>query len=472
MSTCFPAISRRQIPASVLYLWQALNVQRPAYVVGGAPRDLVMGRIPTDWDLASPLLPNALMALGARLNLRVIPTGISWGTVTFHCGNQAIEVTTFRREGFYRDHRHPTHVQFSTQLAQDLGRRDFTMNAMALRLDGGLIDPHRGLADLQAHRIATVGDPVERFAEDPLRMLRAARFTGMMDQDRTFTLAPVTEQALTARLADLHHVSAERQRDELMKALGQPAILNALVTLYRTGILTTLWPEWEAANGFDQRNPHHTVYPWLHDHLIQTAAIGSTPELRLAGLLHDIGKPRCCTEDSAGIRHFYQHASVGADMAEAMLTRLKFDRATIRRTTTLIAEHMFPWDTAGPKALARLVRRYDPQMIWDLLELRRMDLAGRGAPWPQEHLVRQTVGTLIAQHQETPWRLALSGHDIMKIRAIEPGPLVRAYIDALTRWVEDHPDQNTRDALSTHLATLDESVINPHIAAGPDPHRR
>lgn len=441
------------MPDAIRRVFEGLNHSAPTYVAGGAVRDLARGARVHDWDLATALRPQEVLNWGRRAGYRVVPTGLDFGTVTIVTDAGSVEVTTFRRDGRYRDNRHPETVSFATTIEEDLSRRDFTINAMAVAQDGTLLDPFGGARDLAVGRIAAVGSAEARFAEDPLRMLRAVRFVGLEGPNGTpFALAPETAEAIHHQKPLAAGVSAERQRTELMTLLSQPHPGAALDALTRTGLLGIIWPEWVAAQGFDQRNPHHP-YP-VDEHLLRTATAGPTPFLRLVGLLHDIAKPSCFWSGPDGVGHFYGHDRVGAHYARHMLTRMRFDKRAVDHAAALIEHHLFPWDRASDKTIRRQLRQLGIGLVRDLLDLRSMDVIGAGRRWEVEEDVRRRVQWLIEDQEAGRFKLALNGRDIMQITGLSPGPAVGQLLTILEEWVDEDPGRNTPATLRCRVAAL------------------
>ena len=281
------------------------------YLVGGCVRDLLRGAEPDDYDMTSDARPEEVMALfGADAH----PTGLMHGTVTLVRGGFAVEHTTERCDGAYRDSRHPESVRFTGSIEEDLARRDFTVNAIALSADGRLVDPFGGQADLRAGVLRCVGDPARRFGEDALRILRLLRFASVLG----FSVEENTARAARERRDGLRAIAHERVCAELNKLLcGEHA---AAVLLEYPDILGVVLPEILPCVGFDQRNPHHCYDVWEHT----ARAVGAAPPtrvLRWTMLLHDLGKPKCFTQDANGIGHFYGHTAVSAEMAEEIMAR-------------------------------------------------------------------------------------------------------------------------------------------------------
>ena len=275
-----------------------------AYAVGGCVRDLLRGAVPHDWDVTTSARPEEVMALFPG---RCIPTGLPHGTVTVRENHQSIEVTTFRADGPYDDGRHPRSVTFSTRIEDDLARRDFTVNAMALDRRGTLVDVFGGREDLARGVIRCVGEPDRRFGEDALRVMRALRFAACFG----FSIGEETARSLRRSAPGLRRIAAERLREEMTKLLcGDGA---AAVLLTYPEVIGVFLPEILPSVGFEQHNPHHCYTVW--EHLVRSAAaVPPEPVLRWAMLLHDIGKPACFTRDAAGVGHFYDHAEKSAQM--------------------------------------------------------------------------------------------------------------------------------------------------------------
>ena len=307
-----------------------------AYYVGGCVRDRLLGRRVHDWDITTSALPQQVISLFSHC----IPTGIRHGTVTVLLDGAQAEVTTFRAEGAYLDGRHPSEVRFVPRLEEDLSRRDFTVNAMAMDLSGRVTDLFGGQQDLRAGILRCVGDAEARFREDALRMLRGLRFASRFG----FSIAPETAAAIHALRGRLEAVSRERLRKELSGLLtgrGAARILTAF-----SDVACVLIPELADCIGFVQYNPHHTMDVWQHTlHVLDN--IEPEEPMRLAALLHDIAKPEVFYFDKNLIGHFPGHAVAGAAMAETILKRLRYDAATVREVTELVRGHMLLLPASG-----------------------------------------------------------------------------------------------------------------------------
>jgi tRNA nucleotidyltransferase (CCA-adding enzyme) len=414
-------------------------------VVGGSLRDILRGERPQDWDLATSALPQELM----RLFRRVVPTGIEHGTVTVLWEDQAYEVTTLRGEGAYSDSRRPDQVFFVKDIDDDLARRDFTVNAVAYDpLDDRLIDPFGGLEDLAQRRLRTVGRAEERFAEDGLRVLRAARFAATLG----FDLEPATLAAIPTALPAFERVSKERVRDEWLKTMraGKPS--RAFEVMRQSGILAVSCPELLEQVGCEQ-NKYHAYDVWNHSMACLDAS-EPEPMQRMAALLHDLGKPR--TRELSDKTHdftFYHHESVGADMAEQWLRTYRFSNDERKHIVHLVRQHLICYSSEwSDAAVRRFVRRVGLEQVDALLALGRADVLAKGRPVDAELVLLDELHTRIrasvARGEAFSARdLTVSGHDIMQRLAVRPGPLIGKVLERLVERVLEEPGLNQRDTL-------------------------
>ncbi|MDR3729017.1 MAG: HD domain-containing protein, partial [Oscillospiraceae bacterium] len=300
-----------------------------AFCVGGCVRDCLLGRVPEDWDVTTSALPEQTMALFGQ---QAVPTGLRHGTVTVVSGGKGVEVTTFRVDGAYGDNRHPDSVTFTRSLPEDLARRDFTVNAMAMDLRGRIQDPWGGQADLERRCLRCVGEPERRFREDALRVMRGLRFSAVLG----FDLEEETAAALVRCRELLGHIAVERLREELVKLLCGPQAAQVLRRWPQ--VVEVILPEIGPLVGFDQHNRHHCYDVWEHTlHVLD--AVEPVPVLRCAALFHDMGKPECFALDEAGGGHFMGHPVVSRRIAEAIMTRLRFDNATREQIALLVEWH-------------------------------------------------------------------------------------------------------------------------------------
>ncbi|MCD8144721.1 MAG: HD domain-containing protein [Oscillospiraceae bacterium] len=355
-------------PATQTILHRLHSAGHEAYAVGGCVRDALRGGTPHDWDICTSASPAEIHRCFP--DLRTVDTGAAHGTVTVILEGAPYEVTTFRRDGHYADHRRPDEVQFVRSLEEDLARRDFTINAMAVGSDGVIRDFHGGQTDLAQGIIRCVGNPVARFQEDALRILRALRFAAVLD----FTLEPATAQAACEQKALLQFVSAERIYAELNRLLVGPGAARVLRDY--TEIIGVVLPEILPCVGFQQHNPCHYEDVWSHT---LTAFAQSQPDrlVRWALLLHDLGKPETFTMDENGIGHFKEHPIHSRQLAEDIFQRLHADRDTRTRVCRLVLYHD-AWPPGTPAGILRWQREFGLDDLRRLAEVRRCD----GPPTP------------------------------------------------------------------------------------------
>lgn len=414
-----------------------------AVIAGGAVRDLVRRVTPEDFDIATSATPEEV----SRVFRRVIPTGIRHGTVTVLLSGQQLEVTTFRSEGAYSDRRHPDSVQFVRSLNEDLKRRDFTMNGMALDpVSGRFHDPFSGEQDIQAKTIRAIGAPQERFSEDALRVLRAIRFATQLG----FHIEQETLAAVGALAGTLNAVSHERVRDELNKILLSPAPSIGFRIMRDTGILDAILPELAAGVDVEQRG-EHLFDVFEHSLVACDRAPADKLEVRLAALLHDIGKPAALAHDTDGTRTFHGHEKISRDQAESLMRRLKYPNKVIQNVVHLIAHHMFNYtEQWSDAAVRRFLTRVGTDSIEDLFALRKADSEAQKATVSDERALNafrlRIADVLSRDHALTRKDLAVSGNDLVEV-GIPKGPAMGTVLDHLFETVLDDPAQNTREQL-------------------------
>ncbi|MFP4637245.1 MAG: CCA tRNA nucleotidyltransferase [Spirochaetaceae bacterium] len=414
------------------------------FLVGGALRNLAARRRPTDFDIATDARPEEVQALFRR----VIPTGIRHGTVTVLYRGRQFEVTTFRTESTYSDARRPDSVSFSTSIEEDLARRDFTINAMALDLiSRDFRDPYDGLGDLKKGIIRAVGDPTERFREDGLRVIRAVRFATQLE----FEIEEATRHAIRSALPSLGKVSAERIRDELVKMLEAPHPAAGLLTLYETGILGLVMPELARGAEIPQGDGIHDN---VLTHSVHAAAGAPADrlEIRLAALLHDVGKVETYEEDESGMR-FHGHDVASAERAREILGRLRFSNAVVDRVSHLIRHHMFDYDPGSwtDATVRRFLARVGADYLDELILLRRADSYGKaGRPVNDRRLAeleRHAARVLAEDSALSIHDLAVNGHILNEEAGIPKGPEMGRTLEFLLETVLQDPTQNTRRKL-------------------------
>jgi putative nucleotidyltransferase with HDIG domain len=422
---------------------------KQAFLVGGAVRDMLRGERAKDWDLATDAAPGEVCELFRARRCMVIPTGIKHGTVTVHFKGHPVEITTFRSEADYRDGRHPESITVAASIEEDLSRRDFTMNAIALELPSGrIVDPFDGSADIKRRLIRCVRDPLERLSEDGLRSLRALRFAAQLG----FTLDPALTEAIPRTLAISAKVSMERQRDELDKILASPRPSISFRLMERTGLLALILPELMACRGIEQKGFHRFD---VLDHsllALDFAADEQRPHtVRLAALLHDIGKPQTRARGENGVWTFYQHEKASAELSGALLARLRYSNLVIAAVTHLIAEHMFHYEEWWTDAaVRRFIIRAGEDNLDNLYALRRADaFAHAGVDLPGDFLVPliERVDRLLAGSRFLTLKdLRVSGTDLIAI-GIKPGKRLGLILNELLESVLDDPALNTPETL-------------------------
>jgi tRNA nucleotidyltransferase (CCA-adding enzyme) len=418
---------------------------RRGWIVGGCVRDLLRGQSVSDWDIATDARPAEM----TKLFPRVIPTGIDHGTVTVLIRGVPYEVTTLRGETTYSDGRRPDSVVFVDDIAADLARRDFTMNAIAIDpLAPSLIDPWDGQKDLAARLLRAVGDPMQRFSEDGLRVLRAARFAATLE----CAIEPRTLAAIEPTLGTYRKVSAERVRDEWVKTMKARKPSTAFEVMRTTGILGVTVPEMLDSVGMEQ-NRHHAYDVWTHALACLDACEGDPP-LRIAALLHDIGKPRTrARSEKTNDYTFYNHEKVGAQMAEPILERLRFSNDEKARITSLVANHLVCYsDEWSDAAVRRWIQRVSRDRVEDLYALNRADILGKGRDVTEElkglERLKERVATeLAAKHAISTRDLAVDGKDVMRELAIKPSRRVGEVLEGLLEKVVEDPALNERETL-------------------------
>jgi tRNA nucleotidyltransferase (CCA-adding enzyme) len=441
-----PVVDLAAAPRDVLDLCEHLRSRgKRAWIVGGCVRDLILGRSASDWDVATDARPDELL----KLFPRAIPTGIEHGTVTVVRSGRHYEVTTLRGEGTYTDGRRPDWVEFVDDITRDLARRDFTVNAIAIDpVDGRLIDPFDGRGDLARRVLRAVGDPLARFSEDGLRVLRAARFVATLELE----LDPATEAAIRPTLDTYRKVAHERVRDEWLKTMRARRPSRAFDVMRATGILEVTCPELGEGVGMEQ-NKWHAYDVWRHAMECMDACAGD-PVLRVAALLHDVGKPRTrAWSDKTHDWTFYDHDRVGAEIAAPICERLRFSNEERARVVALVRHHLFHYsDEWTDTAVRRWVRRVGPERVEDLYLLNEADVRAKGRDFEPDLAalagLKAHVARVLAEGAALSTRdLKVNGRDLMKELELKPGPIIGEILDALLDAVTDDPNVNEREAL-------------------------
>lgn len=434
------------VPKDVFVICEKLRTaQKRAWIVGGCVRDSLLGKPVADWDVCTDARPEELM----KLFPRAIPTGLQHGTVTLVMHGHHYEVTTLRGETTYSDGRRPDAVHFVDDITADLARRDFTINAIAVDPWGGeLVDPFDGRTDLDRKIIRAVGKAYERFSEDGLRVLRAARFSATLE----FELDPDTFAAIEPTLGTFKKVSAERVRDEWVKTMKAKRPSRAFEVMRMSGILGVTCPELLEGVGMEQ-NKWHSYDVWKHGMECMDACAGD-PILRIAALLHDVGKPRSrAFSDKTQDWTFYDHDRIGAEIAHPIATRLRFSNDERERIVSLVRHHLFHYDQWSDAAVRRWIKRVGSDRIEDLYRLNEADIRGKGPAFDPSNLanleaLKAHVAKVVAEGAALSTRdLAIDGSVLMKELGLRPGRIIGEILTALLDDVIAEPAMNDREKL-------------------------
>lgn len=450
------------IPEHVSRVTSTLNKAGfEAYLIGGCVRDLCMGITPKDWDITTNATPEQVVPLFEKAvhenNFGMV--AVVDEEEPLDSPYRTIEVTTYRSETTYSNNRHPDSIMYASTLAEDVKRRDFTMNALAYDVTHQeIIDHYNGIEDIRNHRIITVGDAHERFDEDALRILRALRFSAQLK----FNIEEKTEQAIFDHAKNLTSISPERIRDEFVKLIMSDHPMHGLELTLNHGVLEYISPELKEGVGIDQSRNH--VYDvWEHClRALQKTADESWPlYLRLSALFHDVGKPRTRRWDSEQkIYTFYGHEVVGARMVEKWMKRLRFSKELTRRVILLVRYHMFFSDPEQItlSAARRMIRNVGEENIWELMKLRRADRIGMGRPKAAPYRLRK-YEAMIEEALRDPisvQQLKINGDYMIRDMGMKPGPRMGWILHALLDEVLDDPKRNTQEWLIERTRDLDE----------------
>lgn len=447
------------IPKEVLAVAQTLKgAGFKAYLVGGCVRDILLKRQPKDWDVTTDALPEDIQ--------RIFPDSVyenKFGTVGIKTGSEdsklaIVEVTTFRKEGKYEDFRHPLEINFAKNVKDDLGRRDFTVNAIALGVDEemapeNIVDPYNGQGDLETKLIRAVGSPEERFREDALRLMRAVRFAAELG----FQIEPKTMEAIKNSAELLGHIAQERIRDEFVKIIMAPGSGAAwgIVMLEQLGLLKNIVPELREGIAVGQ-NKHHIYTVWDHNlrALDYSAGKGYSFEVRLASLLHDVGKPKTKVGDGPD-SSFHGHEVVGGRITRKIMERLRFSKEISEKVTHLVRHHLFYYNVGEvtEAGVRRFVARVGRENIDDLFKVREADRIGSGVPKAVPYKARhlQFMIEKVKSDPVSPKMLKVNGADIMAVLKIDPSPKVGWILGALLEEVLDDPTKNTKKFLEERI---------------------
>lgn len=434
-----------------------------AYLVGGCVRDILMNKEPKDWDITTNAIPEKIVSLFESNNLKVVYEN-TFGTVSvvfedepLDSSVREIQITPYRIEGSYSDNRHPDSVSFSKDILEDLSRRDFTMNAVALNpINNEIIDPFHGKQAIEKGVITAVGNPVDRFTEDALRIMRAIRFSAQLN----FIVSHETMNAISETKNLLENVSRERIRDEFIKTINSDNPAIAMFHMKQLGILDIILPEITSGIHCEQGGVH--IYD-VFDHLVyalQHAADKKYPfHVKLAALFHDIGKPKTRRPGTKKAYTFYGHEVVGARIAEKIMGRLKFPKSDIDLVTKFVRWHMFFSDTEQItlSAVRRMIQNVGPEHIWDLMKVRECDRVGMKkveAPYRLRKyfaMIEECLRDPISVSQ-----LKVDGNYLMNQLHVKPGPRMGWILHALLEEVLEDPEKNTVEYLSDRVTEFEK----------------
>lgn len=419
------------------------------YAVGGCIRDTLLGKEPDDWDITTNASPTQVKALFKR----TIDTGIQHGTVTVLMDHETYEVTTYRIDGEYEDSRHPKQVIFTANLLEDLKRRDFTINAMAYNDASGIVDAFSGMQDLEDKVIRCVGNPVERFTEDALRMMRAVRFSGQLG----YEIEEKTGQAVSQLAPTLSKISAERICTELTKLMVSPHP-DYLREAYDLGMTKVFLPEFDAAMEVEQNNPHHCYN--VGEHILHSLThVRADKVLRFAMLFHDLGKVHTKTVDEAGVDHFYGHVEKSAEIADKRMKSLRFDNDTREKVVRLIKYHDLKIELT-PKAVRRAVVKIGEDIFPYLLEVKRADFLSQSMYKREEKEAElQQLEELYKKILEEKncisiKMLAVNGSDLIAA-GMRPGKAIGETLHKLLEIVLEEPSLNTKEYLLSQISPME-----------------
>jgi tRNA nucleotidyltransferase (CCA-adding enzyme) len=452
-----------KIPKNVIeILGQLKTVGFEAYIVGGCVRDLLLNKEPKDWDIATNAKPDDVM--------KICPDSFyenEFGTVGVKVKEgeetkEVIEVTTYRIESKYTDKRRPDEIKFAKTLEEDLSRRDFTINALALKISEKekfeIVDLFGGQKDLENKIIRAVGKADERFSEDALRLMRAVRFFSELG----FEIEEKTFSAIKKNAKNLSYISQERIRDELNRIILSDRPAEGIDMLHQTGLLDYVIPELEKGVGVAQ-NRHHIYTIYKHSIMSLKFCPSKKLDVRLATLLHDIAKPQ--TKRGEGpFSTFYNHDHVGAKVAEKILKRLKYPNAIVEKVRLLVDNHMFYYnpDEVGESSVRKLIRKVGLENMKDLIDLRMAERLGSGVPKAKPYKLRhfEYVIEKVSKDAISVKMLKLNGNDLMEVLKMKPGPKIGAILDVLLAEVIEDPKKNEKEYLEKRALELDKEDLS------------
>lgn len=437
---------KEKIPKEVEEIILKLNKEGfEAYIVGGCVRDLLMCRIPNDWDITTSAKPEEVK----KIFPKTYDTGIAHGTVTVILNGAHFEITTYRIEGKYEDYRRPKEVTFTRNLEEDLSRRDFTMNAIVYHPQEGFMDPVEGIKDIKNKMIRCVGEPSKRFEEDALRMLRAIRFSAQLD----FEIEEKTLGAIKGHAALITHISAERIKDELDKML-MASYTDRLILLYETGLLKYILPELDKCFAVEQNHPHHVDNVGIHT-LKSVGLVDKNLNLRWTMLLHDIGKANCKETDEKGIDHFHGHVRESVRLTKDIVKRLKFDKKSSSHIIKLIDWHD-ERIKKDKRAVKEVLSQIGEEAFLDLLKVQLADSRAQNPKYIKEK--EEQLQSLYEVYKEIKENnecflikdLAVNGEDLIRL-GIKEGKEIGELLKQLLELVIENPDQNNKESLLLYV---------------------
>ncbi len=449
------------IPGEIISIYKRLEKSRfEAYLVGGCVRNLLLKKEAKDWDMATIATPEQI--------LKIFPSGFydnQFGTVGIPLKNKTIaEITTYRTEHGYTDRRRPKKVSWGKSIEEDLSRRDFTMNAIAIKVIQSksfkfeIIDPFSGREDIKNKIIKAVGDPKKRFKEDALRLMRAIRFATTL----LFTLEENTWKEIVNDSKLIEEISKERIKDELLRIFESDYPYEGIMLLRNSGLLEYILPELLEGEGISQERPgrHHKTDVFTHNVLSLKFCPSKNPIVRLAALLHDAGKPKVASSDENGLVIFHNHELAGAKIAREICERLKFSKKDREKIVNLIRWHMFTVDEKiTDSAVRRFIRRVGVENVKDMMDLRIGDRLGGGTQIAESWRLKLFKKRVEEQLQPAPFSindLAIDGNDIMEILKIKPGPKIGQILQKLFEEVDEDLTKNKKEYLTKKIKELNE----------------
>lgn len=458
------------IPKEILAIFQKLKKTNfEVYFVGGCVRDIILKKEVKDWDFATDATPEQI--------LKIFPDAFydnKFGTVgvplKLSKGKQIVEITTYRSESEYKDRRHPEKVTWGKTIEEDLQRRDFTVNAIALRLtyteqseraqgkpsEPEFIDPYKGREDLEQKLIRAVGNPKERFKEDALRLIRAIRFAVQLD----FSIDENTWKEIQNDASLIKHISLERTRDELLKILASEKAYEGVVLLDKSGLLGQILPELTEGKGVSMERPgrHHTGDVFTHNLLSLKFCPAKDPVVRFAALIHDVAKPKVEAKDEKGLAIFHNHETVGASIVKEICERLKFSKKDRNRVVNLVRWHMFSvQEKDTDAAIRRFIRRVGVENVKDIIDLRIGDRLGGGTQTAESWRLKLFKKRIIEQLKPKPFSvedMAVDGHDVMEVLNIKPSKKVGEILQKLFEEVDEDLSKNNREYLIKRIKEI------------------